>query len=83
MPDVSISVPETLSGWLEQRAHSVGYTDVSAYVTDLIRRDQARVQKIAAMQAHVTESLASGEPQPIDPKAFLARMHERHATKKA
>lgn len=77
MPDLSVSVPEALSRWLEQRAQSVGSADASAYVADLIRRDQVRVEMIAATPAHVTASLSSGQPQPIDPDAFLAGLQGR------
>jgi hypothetical protein len=37
-------------------------------------------QAIAALQAAITEGIASGEPQPFDAAAFKLRLRERHVT---
>lgn len=60
MATMNISLPEAMKNWVEQQAKDGSYSNASDYVRGLIRRDQARTQKIAQMQKHVTEGLESG-----------------------
>ena len=60
MATMNISLPDPMKAWVEAQAETGKYSNSSDYVRDLIRRDQARAEKIAAMQAVVTRSLASG-----------------------
>jgi len=60
MATMNISLPEAMKNWVEQQTKGGSYSNASDYVRDLIRRDQARAQKIAQMQNHVTEGLESG-----------------------
>lgn len=60
MATMNISLPDQMKAWAESQADSGKYSNTSDYVRDLIRRDQERSGKIAAMQAVVTNSLASG-----------------------
>ena len=60
MATMNISLPEQMKTWAESQAEGGKYSNTSDYVRDLIRRDQERAEKIAAMQAVVTKSLASG-----------------------
>ncbi len=60
MATMNISLPEQMKAWAESQADNGKYSNTSDYVRDLIRRDQERSEKIAAMQAVVTNSLASG-----------------------
>ena len=60
MATMNISLPDAMKTWVEAQAETGKYSNSSDYVRDLIRRDQARAEKIAAMQAVVTRSLASG-----------------------
>tara|TARA_R110002020_G_scaffold96186_11_gene230559 strand:- start:2281 stop:2499 length:219 start_codon:yes stop_codon:yes gene_type:complete len=46
--------------WVESRAETGRYANASDYVRDLIRKDQERADKIAAMQRLVDEGLESG-----------------------
>lgn len=48
---------------------------------DLIRRDQERAARIAAIQAMIIEGLASGEAKPFDVSKFLARKRKEHGCK--
>jgi antitoxin ParD1/3/4 len=57
---MNISLPEQMKAWAESQAETGKYSNTSDYVRDLIRRDQERSEKIAAMQAVVTRSIASG-----------------------
>lgn len=60
MATMNVSLPDTLKDWVEGQAQTGRYSNASDYVRDLIRRDQERLDKIAAMQKLVDDSLASG-----------------------
>jgi len=60
MAQMNISLPEGLKSWAEARVAEGRYSSTSDYVRDLMRRDQERAEKIAAMQAMVDEGRASG-----------------------
>jgi len=60
MATMNISLPEQMKTWAESQAGTGKYSNTSDYVRDLIRRDQERSEKIAAMQDVVTRSISSG-----------------------
>ena len=60
MATMNISLPDPMKAWVEAQSKLGRYSNASDYVRDLIRRDQARTDKIAAMQAFVSEALDSG-----------------------
>jgi antitoxin ParD1/3/4 len=60
MATMNVSLPAPMKEWVEQQSKGGRYSNASDYVRDLIRRDQARAAKIDALQAGVTEGLASG-----------------------
>ena len=60
MATMNVSLPGPMKDWVEAQAQTGRYANASDYVRDLIRRDQERSDKIAAMQRHVDEGLASG-----------------------
>jgi antitoxin ParD1/3/4 len=60
MATMNVSLPDPMKEWVETRAATGRYSNASDYVRDLIRKDQERAQKIAAMQALVDEGLQSG-----------------------
>lgn len=57
---MNVSLPDAMKDWVEGQAKTGRYSNASDYVRDLIRRDQERVGKIAAMQRLVDEALESG-----------------------
>lgn len=57
---MNVSLPAPMKGWVEEQTRSGRYSNASDYVRDLIRRDQERVAKIAAMQELVTEAESGG-----------------------
>jgi len=61
MATMNVSLPDPMKDWVNTRAETGRYSNASDYVRDLIRRDQERHYKIAAMQRLVTEGLESGE----------------------
>lgn len=60
MASMNISLPDAMKDWVETQTNSGRYDNASEYVRDLIRHDQDRASKIAAMQKLVDEALAGG-----------------------
>jgi len=56
----TITVTEQQDEWIKAQIGAGSYTNDSEYIRDLIRRDQERHTKIAAMQALVDDGFASG-----------------------
>ena len=81
MATMNVSLPDPMKAWVERQADGGLYRNASDYIRDLIRKDQERKEAIAALQAAITEGIASGEPQPFDPAAFKLRMRERHVVR--
>lgn len=61
MASMNISLPDPMREWVEQQMKSGRYDNASEYMRDLIRHDQDRASKIAAMQRLVDEAMASGD----------------------
>ena len=60
MATMNISLPDPMKHWIEAQTETGRYSNVSDFVRDLVRREQERRDKIAAMQRHVDEARASG-----------------------
>lgn len=60
MATMNIYLPDPMKDWVEAQARTGQYSNASDYVRDLIRRDQARSDKIAGMQRFVEDGLKSG-----------------------
>jgi antitoxin ParD1/3/4 len=60
MATMNVSLPDPMKDWVEAQAKTGRYSNVSDYVRDLIRRDQARTHKIAQMQRFVDDGITSG-----------------------
>lgn len=60
MVTMNVSLPHPMKEWVEAQAKTGRYSNASDYVRDLIRKDQMRNDKIAAMQRFVDEALQSG-----------------------
>lgn len=60
MATMNISLPGPMKEWVEAQSKTGRYSNASDYVRDLIRKDQERGEKIAAMQRLVDEGLQSG-----------------------
>ena len=59
MATMNVSLPDLMKEWVEAQAATGRYSNASDYVRDLIRRDQEREQKLAAMRHFVDEAEAS------------------------
>jgi antitoxin ParD1/3/4 len=60
MATMNVSLPDPMKDWVEAQARSGRYGNASDYVRDLIRRDQERAERLATLQALITEGLESG-----------------------
>ena len=60
MATMNISLPDAMKDWVEAQAATGRYSNSSDLVRDLIRREQSRSEKVAAMQRLVDEGLDSG-----------------------
>jgi antitoxin ParD1/3/4 len=60
MATMNVSLPDPMKEWVEAQAKTGRYSNASDYVRDLIRRDQTRNDKIAAMRSFVEAGLQSG-----------------------
>ncbi len=60
MATMNVSLPDPMKDWVETQTRAGRYANASDYVRDLIRRDQVRSDKVAAMQRYVDEGLKSG-----------------------
>lgn len=60
MATMNISLPDPMKRWIESQTTTGRYSNVSDFVRDLVRREQERRDKIAAMQVLIDEGRASG-----------------------
>ena len=60
MATMNVSLPDPMTDSVESQARTGRYSNASDDVRDLIRRDQARTDKIAEMQRFVDDGLKSG-----------------------
>jgi antitoxin ParD1/3/4 len=60
MATMNVSLPDLMKDWVEAQTKTGRYANASDYVRDLIRKDQERTSKIAAMQRLVDDGLKGG-----------------------
>ncbi len=74
MATMNVSLPDPMKAWVEEQSQTGRYSNASDYIRDLIRRDQTRADKIAAMQTLVTEAIESGiSPRSMQEILAIAR----------
>ncbi|WP_426013991.1 type II toxin-antitoxin system ParD family antitoxin [Caulobacter sp. DWR2-3-1b2] len=57
---MNVSLPHAMKAWVEGQTDGGRYSNASDYVRDLIRRDQERADKIAALQRLIDQAEESG-----------------------
>lgn len=78
MATMNVSLPDRMKQWVEEQAGSSRYANASDYVRDLIRRDQERAERLAALQALVDE--ARSEPAlPVSMETVIAEARRKVA----
>lgn len=60
MATMNVSLPDPMKEWVDSQTKTGRYSNASDYVRDLIRRDQERSDKLAALQRLITDGLESG-----------------------
>jgi antitoxin ParD1/3/4 len=73
MVSMSISLPDNLAAYVDERVRSGGYDTSSDYVRELIERDQSGVDRLRQL---LLEGAASPVEGLID-DAFFDALHER------
>lgn len=73
MTQMRVSLPEDLGDWVEAQAVKEGYSDATAYVCELMRRDRDDAEKLARLQAAIDEGRRSGVSD-RDPFEHLAEL---------
>jgi len=79
MATMNVSLPDAMKDWVEGQAQTGRYSNASDYVRDLIRRDQERADKIAAMQRLIDEAEESGV-SPLSLKEIRAEARRQAGT---
>jgi antitoxin ParD1/3/4 len=67
MPNVTISLPETLRNFVDRQMTSRGFGNVSEYFRTLLREAQEK-EREARLEELLLEGLNSGEDIPLDSK---------------
>ncbi|MGO4831380.1 type II toxin-antitoxin system ParD family antitoxin [Rhizobiaceae sp. 2RAB30] len=80
MATMNISLPDPMKKWVEAQTETGRYANASDYVRDLIRRDQERNDKIAAMQRFVDDGLRSGDGTRSKGALFTQALKRSEAT---
>ncbi len=60
MATMNISLPDRMKEWVEDRVRSGRYANASDYMRALVRSDQDYRERLARLQAAVTEGIESG-----------------------
>jgi antitoxin ParD1/3/4 len=74
---MNISLPDPMKIWVETQAKDGRFANVSDYMRDLIRRDQARQQAVTEVQGLIDAGIGSGPTQPFDMQTFIAGQKAR------
>lgn len=77
MATMNISLPDQMKSFAEDQAKDGRFSNVSDYVRDLIRRDQARQDALAEVQTLIDDGMASGSAKAFDMATFVARQKSR------
>ena len=56
----TISMPDEMGAWIEDRIRSGQYNNDSEYFRDLVRRDQARQEAVTQLRQMLDDAEASG-----------------------
>ncbi len=60
MATMNISLPDQMKAWVEAQSENGKYANSSDLIRDLIRREQIKQEKIAALNEKIAEGFASG-----------------------
>jgi antitoxin ParD1/3/4 len=69
----TVSMPDAMGKYIDKRVRAGQYGNDSEYIRDLVRRDQASREAVAAVQAAIDEGMA-GAGLEITPSQILRRV---------
>lgn len=76
---LSISMDEEMTAFVKRQVDDGHYASESDVIEEALRLlMESEEGGIEAIRAAIDEGEASGEPQPLDPEAFLAELHRNH-----
>lgn len=76
MATMNVSLPDPMKVWVDAQIGTGRYASSSDYVRDLIRRDQERKDKLAALQVAITEGVESGIAEDFDMETLQQELDE-------
>ena len=76
----SMSLGDHFADFIDGQVQTGRYGSASDVVRAGLRLLEEHETKVQALQNALIAGEQSGEPQPFDREAFLARMHDKHAT---
>jgi len=80
MTTMNVSLPDQMKDWIETRIDAGQYHNVSEYIRDLIRRDQADHEKMLAFRAAIDYGRSSGvEQRPFKALIKAAKVQAKKA----
>ena len=82
MPQLNVSLPDSLKAWTDVRVAEGRFSSPSDYVRDLIRRDQDAAAELRWLQGEIDKGLAS-ETLDIDPREAIDRIVAKGRAKHA
>ena len=75
----SVMVTEQQESWIRAQVQSGAYDNDSAYLQELIQRNQAHQHSyFEALRAALVQGEASGEPRPLDAVEFKRNMKNKY-----
>lgn len=83
MATMNISLPDQMKDFVENQVSDGGYSTVSEYFRELVRKDQKQKAQ-EKLEALLLEGLESGKPLTVSPEYVKARRDEliqRHGKK--
>ncbi|HAY06705.1 MAG TPA: type II toxin-antitoxin system ParD family antitoxin [Hyphomonas sp.] len=76
MATMNISLPDQMKAWVEAQSADGKYANSSDLIRDLIRREQIKQEKIAALNEKIEEAYASGFIEVDDIPAFFENIRK-------
>ena len=69
MATLTVSLPDDVTGWIDEQVGEGGYASAEEYLSELVRQDQERLDELRRI---VDEGLASG----VSTRSFAERIAE-------
>ncbi len=81
MTTMNVSLPDQMKNWIENKIEAGHYHNISEYVRDLIRKDQAEHEKLQAFRAAIDYGRNSGTDERPFSEIIKAAKSKAHKSK--